>query len=206
MRIDDLSAPTRRFVARLSAFVGTGFDRLGRAPIWPAADATFTAVFAVPSGATPPELPPRVPTPPSDASVALPLTSRISTRTSPRTAGAAGAAQSALFMVLDHAGFSGRLLLGSTLRRAFRALSCLWPPPRAHLGSQHLSRLYQSRLTDDRAEPMSAPLLGLSTSSESPFDPTAVLNAPRYSELHVGGSVARYSHNDWERDRCAEPA
>ena len=32
MRIDDLSAPTGRFVARLSAFVGTGDDRLGRAP------------------------------------------------------------------------------------------------------------------------------------------------------------------------------
>ena len=58
MRIDDLSAPTGRFVASVSAFIGTGDDRLGRAPLWPAADATITPVFAVPFGATPPESPP----------------------------------------------------------------------------------------------------------------------------------------------------
>ena len=32
MRVDDLSASTERFVARVSAFVGTNDDRLGRAP------------------------------------------------------------------------------------------------------------------------------------------------------------------------------
>ena len=93
MRIDDLSSPTGRFVARVSAFVGTGDDRLGRAPFWPAADATFTPVFAVPFEANPPELPPRAPTPPSEASVALPPAGRISTRTRRRTAAAAGAVQ-----------------------------------------------------------------------------------------------------------------
>ena len=92
MRIDELSAPTGRFVVSVSAFVGTGDDRLGRAPFWPAADAIFTPVFAVPSGATSPELPPRASTPPSDSSVALPPTGRISTRTRRRTAAAAGAA------------------------------------------------------------------------------------------------------------------
>ena len=50
MRIDDLSVSTGRFVARGSAFVGTGDDCLGRAPLWPAADATFIPVFALPSG------------------------------------------------------------------------------------------------------------------------------------------------------------
>ena len=78
MRVDDLSAPTGRFAARVSAFVGTGDDRLGRAPFWPATDATSTPVFAVPSGVTPPKLSPRAPTPPSEKSVALPPTGRIS--------------------------------------------------------------------------------------------------------------------------------
>ena len=50
-RIDDLSAPTGTFVARLSALVGTGDDGLGRAPFCPAADANLSPVFAVPSGA-----------------------------------------------------------------------------------------------------------------------------------------------------------
>ena len=72
VRVDDLSAPTGRFVARVPAFVGAGDDRLGCAPFWPVADATPTPVFAVPSGATPPDSPPRAPTPPSEASVALP--------------------------------------------------------------------------------------------------------------------------------------
>ena len=49
MRIDDFFSPTGRFDARVSAFVGIGDDRLGRAPLWHAADATFTQVFAVPS-------------------------------------------------------------------------------------------------------------------------------------------------------------
>ena len=96
IKIDDLSALTGRCVARVSAFVRTGDDRLGRAPFWPVADATLIPVFAVPSGATPPDLPPRGPTPPSEASVALRPTGRISTRTRRRTAAAAGAAQPAV--------------------------------------------------------------------------------------------------------------
>ena len=64
MRIDDLYAPTGRFVAHVSAFVGTGENSLGRAPFWSAADGTFTPVFAVTFGATPPELPPRTPSKP----------------------------------------------------------------------------------------------------------------------------------------------
>ena len=96
MRIDDLSAPTGGFVARVSAFVGTGDDRLNRAPFWPAADAAFTPVFAVPFRATAPESPPRAPTPPSEGSVALPPTGCISTQTRQRTAVAAGGAQPAV--------------------------------------------------------------------------------------------------------------
>ena len=38
-------------VSRVSAFVDTGDARLGRASFFPAADATFTPIFAVPSGA-----------------------------------------------------------------------------------------------------------------------------------------------------------
>ena len=47
MRIDVLSTPTGRFVARVSAFVAVGNDGLGRSPFWPAADATFTPVSGV---------------------------------------------------------------------------------------------------------------------------------------------------------------
>ena len=50
-------------------------------------------------------------------------------------------------MVSGPAGFSGRLLFGSALRRAFRALGCLWLLPRQDVGSQRLSRRYPSRLT-----------------------------------------------------------
>ena len=52
--------------------------------------------------------------------------------------------------VSDPAGFRGRLPLRSTLLRAlraFRALGCLWLPPRAHLEPQRLSRRYPSHLT-----------------------------------------------------------
>ena len=97
MKIDELLAPTERFIARVSAFVGTRDDRLGYAPFWPATDATFNPVFAVPSEATPSELPPRLPTPPSETSVSLPPTGRISTWTRRRTAAAVGAAQPAGF-------------------------------------------------------------------------------------------------------------
>ena len=147
MRIDDLSAPTGRFVARVSAFVGTGDDRLSRAPFWPAADSTLTPIFAVPSGATPPDLPPRAPTPPSEASVALSRTGRISTRTRRRTAAAAGAAQPAV----DYGFRPGRVPRTSSSRldpppRVSRP-RLPWVPPRAHLEPQHLSRRYQSRLT-----------------------------------------------------------
>ena len=48
MRIDDLSAPCGRFVARLSAVVTTAYRRPGRGD-FPAADTSFISVLAVPS-------------------------------------------------------------------------------------------------------------------------------------------------------------
>ena len=50
MRIDDLSAPTGRFAARVPAFVGTGDDHLGRASFWSATDATFFRFSRCPPG------------------------------------------------------------------------------------------------------------------------------------------------------------
>ena len=50
MRIDDLSAPSGRFVARVTATVTTDDCRPGRGDIFPAADTAFASVFAVPSG------------------------------------------------------------------------------------------------------------------------------------------------------------
>ena len=85
---------------------------------WRAADATFTPVLAVPSGATPPESPPRAPTPPSEAAVALLPTGRISTRTRRRTAVAAGAVQPAV----DYGFGPGRVPRTSSSR--------VDPPPR----------------------------------------------------------------------------
>ena len=48
-RIDDLSAPSGRFVARVSAAVTTVDRRPGRGDIFPAAETAFASVFAVPS-------------------------------------------------------------------------------------------------------------------------------------------------------------
>ena len=96
MRIGYLSAPTGTFVTRVFSSVYIGDDRLGGAPFWAATDATLTPIFAVPFGANSPELPPPAPTPPSEASVVLPASGRISTRTCRRTTAAAGAAQPAV--------------------------------------------------------------------------------------------------------------
>ena len=49
MRIDDLSAPSGRFVARVSAAVTTTDRRPGRGYVFPAADTAFDLFFAVPS-------------------------------------------------------------------------------------------------------------------------------------------------------------
>ena len=97
MRIGDIFAPARRFVARVSAFVDTGDDRLGRPP--------FHSGFRVPFGATPPKLHPPTPTPSSEASVALTPSGLIFTLTRRRTAAAAGAEQPAV----DHSFGSGRV-------------------------------------------------------------------------------------------------
>ena len=49
MRIDDLSTPSERFVARVSAAVTTVDRRPGRGAIFPAANTAFALIFAVPS-------------------------------------------------------------------------------------------------------------------------------------------------------------
>ena len=50
MRIGDLSAPSRRFVARVTAAVTTDGYRPDRGELVPAADTAFASVFAVPFG------------------------------------------------------------------------------------------------------------------------------------------------------------
>ena len=50
MRIDYLSAPSGRFVARVTAAVTADDCRPGRGELFPAADTAFASVFAVPSG------------------------------------------------------------------------------------------------------------------------------------------------------------
>ena len=86
-----------------------------------AANANCTRVFAMPSGTALPDLPPRAPTPPSQASVALSPTCRISTRTRRRTAAAAGAVHPAV----DYAFALGRVSWASSSR--------VGPPPRVPL-------------------------------------------------------------------------
>ena len=206
MRIDDLSAPTGRFVARVCALVDTGDDYLGRVPFWPAADATFTPVLAVPFGATPPELPPRAPTPPFEASVALPPTGRISTRTRRGTAAAAGAAPPAV----DYGFGPGRVPRTSPSRvdPSPRA-----PRPRLPLTAAPTTPRVPTPVPTvpipsdrDRSEPLGALLLELSILSESPSAPKAGLDAlGAAAEINSGDSAARYLHAGWESKKRTEP-
>ena len=174
MRIDDLSAPTRMFVSRVSAFVGTDDNRLGRAPFWPAADVFFTPVFAGPSGATPSNFPPRTPSPPSEPSEALPPTGGISTRTRRRTAKATCAAHPDVFYGFGPGSVprkpSTRLDPPSRVSRPLKPLAAApsasrspTPVPTVPIPSDR-----------DRAEPLGLPLLGFSIPVESPSAPTAV--------------------------------
>ena len=82
-----------------------------------------------------------------------------------------------LIMISDPTGFPGRLILGSTLFRAFRALGCLWLLPRAHLGLQRVSRRYIPS-DHDRGEPLGTPRLRLSNHSELPSAPSAEFGRP----------------------------
>ena len=168
MGIADFSAPAGRFVARVSAFVGTGDDRLSSAPFWPAAEAIFTSGLAVPSGATRQNHSRGTI---GGFSVALPPTGRISTRTRRRTAVAAGAAQPAV----DYGSGPCRV----PRMPSSRADS---PPrvPRARLplaAAPSISRVPTTVLTvpipydRDRAEPLGAPPLGLSIPSAFPSTP-----------------------------------
>ena len=156
--------------------------------------------------ATPSDLLPRAPTSPSEASVALPPTDRISTRTRRRTATAGGAAQPAL----DYGFGPGRVPQTSSSRvdspprvprprlplaAAPSASRAPTPIPTVPIPSDH-----------DRAKPLGLPLLGLSTLSESPSTPTADLDAlGAAADLRFGDSAARCSHADWEIERLAEP-
>ena len=207
MRIDKLSAPTRRFVACVSAFVGTGDDRLGRAPFWPAADVTFTPVFAVPSGARSVRITPAGPyTLIGDFSgtgaygphlhLDAPKNSRL--RSVPRKP------------AVDYGFGPGRVPRPSPSR--------VDPPPAVPHSRLPLTSVPTTSRTPtpvptvpipsdrDRAEPLGTPILGLSTPSEPPSAPTADLNAlGAADELHFGDSAARYSHADWEREKGEEP-
>ena len=49
MKIDDLSAPSGSFAARVSAAVTAADRHPGRGFLFPAADTAFASVFAVPS-------------------------------------------------------------------------------------------------------------------------------------------------------------
>ena len=160
----------------------------------------------MPSGPTPPDVPPRAPTPPSETSAALPPTYRISTRTRRRTAAAAGAAQPAV----DYGSGPGRVPQTSSSR--------IYPPPRVPLLRLPLSAAPSASRAPtpvptvpipsdrDRAEPLGVPLLGFSTPSESPSAHTADLDVlGAATELHLCDSAARYSHADWEREQRAEP-
>ena len=134
MRVDDLSAPTGRFAARVSAFVvrpprpraflachrrhfhsgfrgalqGYSTKIIPAGPYATIGEISGTAAYG-----------PHLRT---EEQTLRPLPSSL-----------------LLNMVSDPAGFSGRFSLGSTLRRSSRALGCLWLLPRAHLEPQRLS-------------------------------------------------------------------
>ena len=138
--------------------------------------------------------------------MALPPTGRISTRTRRRTAAAAGTAQPAV----DYGFEPERVPRISSSR--------VDPPPGVSRPRLPLAATPSTSRAPtpvptvpipsdrDRAEPLGLPLFGLSTPSESPSAPATDLDAlGAAAELHFGGSAARYSHAEWEREQRAEP-
>ena len=153
MRTDDLSVPAGTLVTPVFVSADTVDGRLGRAPLWPATDAIFTPIFAVPSwGLIRQSYPPALqghcrtravsplghaqeqPLPPAPRSLLL-------------------------FMASDPAGPLGRLLLGSILRRTFypQLPSGVAPGPSRMPTPLSTLPIPSNR---DRAEPLSAPCSG----------------------------------------------
>ena len=114
MRIDEFvllpgeSSPVF-LLSSIPVMTASAVNRFGLPPI---------SFFAVPFGATLPELPPLAPTPPSEASVALPPSDLISTRARRKTVAAAGAAHPAV----DYGSEPGMVPRSSSFR--------VDPPPR----------------------------------------------------------------------------
>ena len=134
-----LSAATGRFVARVPAFVDSGDYPSRPRTILACHGRHFHSDFRGAHRGYSARTALVGPYAPSEASVALPPSGLISTRTRGRTAVAVRASRSLLWsMNSDPAGPLARLFFGSTLRRAFRSLDRLLPSPGARLGSQRL--------------------------------------------------------------------
>ena len=135
----------------------------------------------MPSRATPSDLLPRAPTPPSEASVARPPTGRISTRARRRTVAAADAAQPAV----DYGFGPGRVPRTSSSQVDPAPRAPRVPRPRLPLAAAPSASRAPTPVPTvpipsdrDRAESLGLPLLGLSNPSELPPRPLRPIWTP----------------------------
>ena len=221
MKIDDVSVPTERFVARVSAFVDTGDNRLGRAPFLqtPTSNSLLVAVpLRVTQSATsaPSSAQGADPAVIADPAVfassrpglraislllgtpeVLPSSSRISTRARRETAAADGAVQSAVD--------SG---LGPRKGISFTFLSSRCPTACSALATSLCRRHHPTSVPTapdpsdrDRVDPLSDRCSGLPVPSRPPYALTTDWNALGASvEFHFGAFAARFLPAHWERE------
>ena len=229
MRIDGLSAPSGRFVARVSASVAAVDRCPGRQRVLPAADNAFASIFAVPTEVvagsaearaaatvvTQPT-PSRTPKQGTDSGAPAsagspghptvkPPSDRISAWTRRRTA-TAGAPPPAVDYGFGPGGAprpsSRRAITPPRVPRPRPA-----PPITATPASVASSVPTMSIPSDrDRAEPVGTPLLRLSPELGDTAPAPAKLDVlDDAAELQFADSVVRYSHADWAREQQAEP-
>ena len=177
--------------------VGTGDDRLGGAPFWPAADATFTSVLAGYSA----RITPAAPYPAFGGSSGIAAFEPHLHSDAPKSSRRRRCRKACRWLWFPNRQgppvvfFSRR----STLRRAFRSLYRLKPSPRAHLEPQRLPRRYPSRLTATERRLWALRLKGSRSFRSLPV-PLRLIWI-----LQLGDPPARYSYTDWEREQRAEP-
>ena len=234
MRIDDLSVPSGRLVARESSTVTTVDHRPSSGTILPAADADFPSDFTIPyegrTGSTDvpaaasavtqhapsqgadftviTDPPASTPSPPDDPAppTTLPHLGRISTRTRRQTTAAAATAPPAV----DFSFWSGGFPRPSAKRATTPPRVPRPRPPLAVVATPSPAASPAPRVSipsgRDRAENVRIPLLRLQPPPDLLSATTADSDAfGADAESQFGNSAARYSCADWAREQPAEP-
>ena len=227
MRMDDLSAPSGRFVTRVSAPVATVDRCPGRERALPAANNGCASVFAVPTevGTGSTEAPAAAtaqgtdsvettgPTASAPASPGPPEPRRGSRLRTASPPGLIGVQQQQMVLhpLLPTMAFGPGGAPRPYARRANTPLRVPRPrpaPPTAATPAPAASAVPTVSIPSDRgrAEPVGTLLLRLTPplgdTSPAPAKVDALDDA---AELQFNDSVARYSHADWAREQQAEP-